>query len=82
RDGRRRPQEIVDQTVDRSFHFRPGSVRQAETRKITAVAKGDLLQTVPLDVEGRALKGEFLRSADIVNTMIKQLSVLTSEVKR
>jgi len=25
----------------------------------------DLLQTVPLDVDGRALKGEFLRSANI-----------------
>src|SRR6202043_914934 len=31
---------------------------------------------------GRPLKGEFLRSATIVNTMIKQLSVFTSEVTR
>ncbi len=54
----------------------------AVTRTITAIAKGDLLQTVPLDVEGRPLKGEFLRSADIVNTMIKQLSLFTSEVTR
>jgi HAMP domain-containing protein/signal transduction histidine kinase/DNA-binding response OmpR family regulator len=54
----------------------------AVTRTITAVARGDLLQTVPLDVEGRPLKGEFLRSAGIVNTMIKQLSVFTSEVTR
>ncbi|WP_049731028.1 HAMP domain-containing protein [Rhizobium ecuadorense] len=54
----------------------------AVTRTITAVAKGDLLQTVPLDVDGRPLKGEFLRSADIVNTMIEQLSVFTSEVTR
>jgi HAMP domain-containing protein/signal transduction histidine kinase/DNA-binding response OmpR family regulator len=54
----------------------------AVTRTITAVARGDLLQTVPLDVDGRALKGEFLRSANIVNTMIKQLSVFTSEVTR
>ncbi len=54
----------------------------AVTRTVTAVARGDLLQTVPLDVDGRALKGEFLRSADIVNTMIKQLSVFTSEVTR
>ena len=54
----------------------------AVTRTVTAVARGDLLQTVPLDVEGRALKGEFLRSANIVNTMIKQLSVFTSEVTR
>jgi len=52
------------------------------TRAITAVAKGDLLQTVRMDVDGRPLKGEFLRSATIVNTMIKQLGVFTSEVTR
>jgi HAMP domain-containing protein/CheY-like chemotaxis protein len=54
----------------------------AVTRTVTAVARGDLLQTVPLDVDGRPLKGEFLRSASIVNTMIKQLSIFTSEVTR
>ncbi len=54
----------------------------AVTRAIAAVARGDLLQTVPLEVDGRPLKGEFLRSANIVNTMIKQLSVFTSEVTR
>ena len=54
----------------------------AVTRTVSAVARGDLLQTVPLDVDGRGLQGEFLRSANIVNTMIKQLSVFTSEVTR
>src|ERR1700732_3085317 len=54
----------------------------AVTRAIAAVAKGDLLQTVQLEVDGRPLKGEFLRSATIVNTMIKQLNVFTSEVTR
>ena len=52
------------------------------TRAIAAVAQGDLLRTVSLDVDGRPLKGEFLRAAEIVNTMIKQLSVFTSEVTR
>ena len=52
------------------------------TRSIEAVAQGDLLVTMRLDVDGRPLKGEFLRSATIVNTMIKQLSVFTSEVTR
>ena len=33
------------------------------TRVIGAVAQGDLLQTVRLDVDGRPLKGEFLRAA-------------------
>src|SRR5882724_3397192 len=54
----------------------------AVTRTVAAVARGDLLQTVPLDVDGRPLRGEFLRSATIVKTMIKQLSIFTSEVTR
>jgi HAMP domain-containing protein/CheY-like chemotaxis protein/signal transduction histidine kinase len=52
------------------------------TRAISAVAQGDLMQTVRLDVDGRPLEGEFLRSATIVNTMIQQLGVFTSEVTR
>ena len=51
-------------------------------RTIGAVAKGDLEQSMDLEVDGRALKGEFLRSAKLVNTMIQQLSVFTSEVTR
>src|SRR3984893_2150889 len=41
------------------------------TRAIAAVAQGNLTQTVRLDVDGRPLEGEFLRSANIVNTMIQ-----------
>src|SRR5580692_10431358 len=52
------------------------------TRTISAVAKGDLQQTMSLEVDGRALKGEFLRSATIVNKMIEQMSAFTSEVTR
>ncbi len=52
------------------------------TRAIGAVAQGNLAQTVRLDVDGRPLEGEFLRSANIVNTMIQQLSVFTAEVTR
>ena len=52
------------------------------TRTVAAVARGDLQQTVRLDVDGQPLMGEFLRSAMIVNTMIKQLGVFTSEVTR
>jgi HAMP domain-containing protein/CheY-like chemotaxis protein/signal transduction histidine kinase len=54
----------------------------AVTAAITAVAQGNLLQTVRLDVNGRPLQGEFLRLATVVNTMIKQLGVFTSEVTR
>jgi HAMP domain-containing protein/CheY-like chemotaxis protein/signal transduction histidine kinase len=52
------------------------------TRAVGAVAKGDLSQSMALEVDGRALDGEFLRSAKLVNTMIDQLSVFTSEVTR
>src|SRR5450432_345405 len=52
------------------------------TRALAAVAQGDLSQNMRLDVDGRPLQGEFLRSATIVNSMIKQLGVFTSEVTR
>ncbi|HEY7173103.1 MAG TPA: HAMP domain-containing protein, partial [Vicinamibacterales bacterium] len=52
------------------------------TRAIGAVAKGDLGQSMALEVDGRPLEGEFLRSAKLVNSMIDQLSVFTSEVTR
>src|SRR5689334_5001411 len=52
------------------------------TRAVGAVAKGDLGQSMALEVDGRALEGEFLRSAKLVNKMIDQLSVFTSEVTR
>jgi HAMP domain-containing protein/CheY-like chemotaxis protein len=52
------------------------------TRSISAVAKGDLQQAMSLEVDGRPVKGEFLRSARIVNTMIAQMSAFTSEVTR
>jgi HAMP domain-containing protein len=52
------------------------------TRAIGAVAKGDLTQSMALEADGRPLEGEFLRSAKLVNSMIEQLSVFTSEVTR
>ena len=51
-------------------------------RVIGAVAKGDLSQTMALEHEGRALKGEFLRTAKTVNTMVEQLGSFASEVTR
>src|SRR5215813_5244392 len=44
----------------------------AVTRAIAAVTKGDLLQTVALDIDGRPLEGASLQAATVVNTMIKQ----------
>src|SRR5246500_4744892 len=51
-------------------------------RVIGAVAKGDLAQTMALEIEGRPLKGEFLRTAKVVNTMVEQLGSFASEVTR
>ncbi len=51
-------------------------------RVIGAVAKGDLSQTMALEIEGRPLQGEFLRTAKTVNTMVDQLSSFASEVTR
>src|ERR1044072_4956812 len=52
------------------------------TRAVGAVGKGDLSQAMALEKDGRPLEGEFLRSAKLVNKMIEQLSVFTSEVTR
>ncbi|HEX4457847.1 MAG TPA: HAMP domain-containing protein, partial [Polyangia bacterium] len=51
-------------------------------RVIGAVAKGDLSQTMALEIEGRSLKGEFMRTAKVVNTMVEQLASFASEVTR
>jgi signal transduction histidine kinase/HAMP domain-containing protein/CheY-like chemotaxis protein len=51
-------------------------------RVIGAVAKGDLSQVMALEIEGRPLKGEFLRTAKVVNSMVSQLGSFASEVTR
>jgi HAMP domain-containing protein/signal transduction histidine kinase/CheY-like chemotaxis protein len=51
-------------------------------RVIEAVADGDLSQRIQLKIEGRPLKGEFLRISKTVNAMVDQLSSFASEVTR
>ncbi|MGE4064217.1 MAG: HAMP domain-containing protein [Rhodospirillaceae bacterium] len=51
-------------------------------RVIGAVAKGDLSQSMNLDIDGRPLRGEFLRIGKTVNTMVSQLNGFASEVTR
>ena len=52
-------------------------------RVVTAVARGDLEQTMELeDGSGGARRGEFLRHARIVNGMVARLSQFGSEVTR
>jgi HAMP domain-containing protein/CheY-like chemotaxis protein/signal transduction histidine kinase len=51
-------------------------------RVIGAVAQGDLSQKMSLEVEGRLLQGEFVRTARVVNTMVDQLNSFASEATR
>jgi HAMP domain-containing protein len=51
-------------------------------RVIGAVAKGDLTQRMALEVEGRPLRGEFLGTGKLVNRMVDQLMLFSSEVTR
>ncbi len=51
-------------------------------RVIGAVAQGDLSQRIAIEVDGRPLRGEFLRVAKTVNRMAAQLGSVASEVTR
>src|SRR5215216_4449298 len=51
-------------------------------RVIGSVAKGDLSQTMVLEIDGRPLRGEALRLGTVVNTMVGQLNGFASEVSR
>src|SRR5207253_1453288 len=51
-------------------------------RVIGAVSRGDLSQTMALEVDDRPLQGEFLRTAKVVNKMVDQLGTFASEVTR
>src|SRR6184192_4166105 len=51
-------------------------------RVIGAVANGDLSERMTLEVDARPLKGEFLRTVKVVNSMVDQLGSFASEVTR
>jgi methyl-accepting chemotaxis protein len=51
-------------------------------RVIGAVAKGDLSQSMTVEIDGRPLRGEFLRIGKVVNTMVEQLRSFAAEVTR
>src|SRR5688500_5579102 len=51
-------------------------------RVIGAVAKGDLSNTMVLELEGRPLRGEALRLGTVVDTMVGQLNAFAGEVSR
>ena len=51
-------------------------------RVITAVARGDLSQKMILEIDGRPVRGEFLRIGTTVNSMVDQLNSFAAEVTR
>ncbi|HET8650615.1 MAG TPA: HAMP domain-containing protein [Gemmatimonadales bacterium] len=51
-------------------------------RVIGGVARGDLSQSFALEIDGRPLQGEFLRTGRTVNTMVDQLNAVASELTR
>ena len=51
-------------------------------RVIGAVARGTLTESTLLEIDGRALKGEFLKNARTINTMLDQLNSFAGEVTR
>src|SRR5436309_870821 len=61
----------------------PKAGKAASTKKIgKGGANGGDSPVDSSEVDGRTIKGEFLRSATIVNTMIEQMGAFTSEVTR
>ena len=51
-------------------------------RVIGAVVKGDMIQKMDVEVDGKPIQGEFRRTAKIVNTMVDQLGAFAGEVTR
>jgi hypothetical protein len=51
-------------------------------RVMGGMAKGDLAQSMALEIDSRPLQGEFLRNAQLVNTVVKQLGAFAAEVTR
>jgi HAMP domain-containing protein/CheY-like chemotaxis protein/signal transduction histidine kinase len=55
----------------------------AETNRVlAAVAQGDLSQRMTVEIEGHPLRGDFLKSARVINAMVDQLNAFASEVTR
>ena len=51
-------------------------------RVMGGVVKGDLAQSMALEVDNRPLQGEFLRNARLLNTAVEQLGAFAAEVTR
>ena len=69
--------ECINSLIDDLVH--PSS---EVARVIGAVAQGDLSKSMALEVDGRPLEGEFLRTAKTINKMVEQLGNFSAEVTR
>ncbi|MEV4626518.1 HAMP domain-containing protein [Micromonospora sp. NPDC049523] len=72
-DGQRAINSLIDDLTNPTTEI---------ARVIVAVADGDLSQHMALEMDGRPLRGEFLRIGRTVNTMVDQLSSFSNEVTR
>ncbi len=55
----------------------------AEASRVLELAiRGDLSQTVPLEVDGHAARGDFLRLATATNALVSKVRTVTSELSR
>jgi two-component sensor histidine kinase/PAS domain-containing protein len=83
-DGRRNEQYggLAGQIVEAVNLLASANQRilQQIERAVAAVARGDLTQKIPVDVDGRPLKGDFLQMATTVNTMIQRLDAFAVEM--
>ncbi len=54
----------------------------AVNQVIEAVAEGDLSRTIPLEIDGRPIQGQFLSLAQTLNKMVNRLNRFAAEVTR
>ncbi len=72
-------------TIGDSFNTLIGDLVRPSTeaaRVLIAVAEGDLSQKMALEIDGKPVRGEFLRIGTTVNRMVDQLRAFASEVTR
>jgi hypothetical protein len=73
------------ETIGESFNTLIGDLVRPSTevaRVLIAVAEGDLSQKMALEIDGKPVRGEFLRIGMTVNRMVDQLRSFASEVTR
>ena len=73
------------ETIGDSFNTLIGDLTRPTTevaRVLIAVAEGDLSQKMALEIDGKPVRGEFLRIGMTVNRMVDQLRAFASEVTR